>query len=288
MSVSKRIDLTDIAGVVVLYNPDDQFFENIKTYLHQVDKLYVVDNSDKPLINVSQYIGQISKIHYIKNEGNKGIAYALNVASQAAIVDGYSHLLTMDDDSQAPIDMVEDMISFHNKYPYSNKLGIISVSHSKPFRHGEYKKVLFTMTSGNIVNLHAYQKVGAYNEKLFIDHVDHEFGIRLNLLDYEVIEIAGVKLIHRLGTSKSIYLLGYKYNFVSHSPLRLYYFTRNGFYIINSYVFSAPFFCMKILKLVIIELLKSFLLDDDKKIRFIYLIKAIKDAQSKNLGKINM
>ena len=37
-----------IAGVVVLYNPDDNVRTNIDSYINELDILYVVDNSPIP------------------------------------------------------------------------------------------------------------------------------------------------------------------------------------------------------------------------------------------------
>ena len=36
-----------LAGVVVLYNPDQKVIQNITSYINEVDVLYLVDNSSK-------------------------------------------------------------------------------------------------------------------------------------------------------------------------------------------------------------------------------------------------
>jgi rhamnosyltransferase len=38
--------MSKIAAVVILYNPELSILENIKSYIDQVEKLYVVDNSE--------------------------------------------------------------------------------------------------------------------------------------------------------------------------------------------------------------------------------------------------
>ena len=40
-----------LAGLVVLYNPSKQIIENLNNYLQFVNKLYVIDNSEKPFFN---------------------------------------------------------------------------------------------------------------------------------------------------------------------------------------------------------------------------------------------
>ena len=35
-----------LAGIVTLYNPTDQDIKNIDTYLDDIDKLYIIDNTE--------------------------------------------------------------------------------------------------------------------------------------------------------------------------------------------------------------------------------------------------
>ena len=86
-----------IAGVVVLYNPDDNVRTNIDSYINELDILYVVDNS--PIPNDNNKKINCEKIKYISNNGNKGIANALNVGANNALKENCEWLLTMDQDS---------------------------------------------------------------------------------------------------------------------------------------------------------------------------------------------
>ena len=36
----------NIAGIVTLYNPTDEDIKNITTYIDDIDKLYVIDNTE--------------------------------------------------------------------------------------------------------------------------------------------------------------------------------------------------------------------------------------------------
>ena len=35
-----------IAGIVTLYNPSDKDIKNISTYIDDIDKLYIIDNTE--------------------------------------------------------------------------------------------------------------------------------------------------------------------------------------------------------------------------------------------------
>lgn len=276
-----------VAGSVVLYNSSFACIDVIQTYYSQIDRLFVIDNSDIPNKKLVEALIGYRKIQYIANNGNQGIANALNRAASLALADGYTYLLTMDDDSMAPPSLVSEMLNFLNEYTDKERVGIISVAHSQPeSKSKSYKKVPFTMTSGNLLNLDIYKIIGEFREDFFIDHVDHEYALRLKIHNYDIIELANLKLFHNLGILKKVNLFSYSISFVSHSPTRLYYLVRNGIYIIRKYFWQQPNLCLLIFALNFKESLKSMLLEDEKLKRLFFVIKAIKDGIIGKLGKI--
>ncbi len=89
-----------IVGVVVLYNPDESIIKNINSYINDIEKLYLVDNSENKNHDLINKIMSISdKCIYVDNNGNQGIAHALNVGARLAIENGADWLLTMDQDT---------------------------------------------------------------------------------------------------------------------------------------------------------------------------------------------
>ena len=284
---SFMIKKEDVSGTVILYNSTSEVLCNINTYIDQVSKLYVIDNSEKTDESLLKEIKELDNIVYTSLGGNKGIALALNYAAQQALVDGYSLLLTMDDDTQTPPNMVQEMIDFWNKY--TQPIGIVSGIHHKKKVDSKYRSLPFTLTSGNLISLEAYVKVGGFRDDLFIDHVDHEFGLRLNKGGYQVIELPSIRLKHRLGYSQNIKvgqrIIG-KYG--SHSPIRLYYFARNGVYLSRKYISSQPFFAWMVLQEVIKRFIKASFLQSDRKYRIKMLLKGIMDGWRGKLGKLNL
>ena len=85
-----------LAAVLVFYNPSSDNIEFINTYIDEVDKLYVNDNSDD---NIKR-LNNTDKIEYVKLNKNMGIAYALNVGAKRAVKDKFKYLLTLDQDSK--------------------------------------------------------------------------------------------------------------------------------------------------------------------------------------------
>ncbi|PIX27897.1 MAG: glycosyltransferase family 2 protein, partial [Candidatus Huberarchaeum crystalense] len=74
-----------IAGVIVLYNPNEEVIDNIKSYLEDIEILYAVDNSETKKDEIIKKIESFNKIVYIDNNGNQGMSAALNIAARLAI-----------------------------------------------------------------------------------------------------------------------------------------------------------------------------------------------------------
>lgn len=246
-----------IAGVVVLYNPANNVLDTIFSYSQQVRHLYVIDNSTNKNTDVIQTLGTIDNLSYVDHQGNKGIAAALNRGAEMAIAEGFKFLLTMDQDTKLRNNFVSDL-SARLANDDVDQVGIIAPRYTKQSKKnsGRFENVLFTMTSGNILNLAVYEKIGPFLNDLFIDHVDHEYCLRLNKLNYKVIQDNDVEIVHRPGLLRTHKMLPEKFKFSSHSPIRLYYFCRNGFYVSRLYKEQFPAFRRIFLTLLTKEMLK--------------------------------
>lgn len=233
--------MREIAGVVVLYNPDDSILDNIHSYINDVDILYVVDNSDQKNNTLTQQLTENSKIHYIDNCGNQGIAHALNIAANKAIELGYQWLLTMDQDSFFDVTMLETYLNCWNKYPNKENIAVFSPIHivlkdqTSHTTHCTVINKLHVMTSGNILNLNIFKHLNGFNEALFIDEVDHEYCLRAKLAHFSILEFSNIALNHTLGESVVIQHHGQTIESSTHSPKRFYYITRNRLYMWKTY-----------------------------------------------------
>ncbi len=279
-----------ISGVVVLYNPEKNVITNIQSYIHQVDILYAVDNSEEINPSIIEQIKKIKKVVYISNGDNCGVAKALNVGAEKSIEQGGELLLTMDQDSKATPDMVAKMLECIKGNKVSS-IGLIAPFHlykkTLKMPKGEpCQKVLTVMTSGNLLSLNAYKKVGPFMDPLFIDHVDHEYCLRLNLNGFRVIQANNVILEHHLGSVSSCKLLFHELDFIVHDHIRFYYKTRNGFYVANKYKKIYPEFYRRFLKLFIKDIVKVFLLKNDRLKNLQMIIRGYKDFRKGILGSL--
>ncbi len=231
-----------LSAVVVFYYPSRDNIKHINKYLNEVDQIYVVDNSDDDVIRMQSD----DKIKYIKYGENKGIAKALNEGAKLAIKDKFKWLLTLDQDSKITSKNISDLKSFIENTKEKN-IGLVAPYQDigLPFTKSseEYEEYIELMTSGSVLNLDAYKKIGGFKDWLFIDCVDTDYCLNLHKNKYQVLRLNNVIMKHSLGNLRLHKFLGKTYDCFNHNPIRRYYIVRNNLYINEMYHDLCPDYC---------------------------------------------
>ena len=281
--------MTRIASVTILYNPEMEVLENLKTYINQVDKLFIIDNSENINQVFVEKIQSINRLEYIWNKTNIGIAAALNIGVKRALYEGYEYLLTMDQDSQAPANMVSDLLECFSQ---DFTIAIVSPLHHSPKSKEKknestdaFTQVFTVWTSGNLVKLSIFKTVDGYKEDFFIDYVDHEICLRLKSLGYKIYTANKIILKHNLGKIEEVNLIFRKVYPTNHSPLRLYYRTRNRFYVKNIYKKIFPEFFEEDDRAFWKSYLKVVLFEKNRVQKIKYIIRGYRDYRRNIFGK---
>lgn len=277
-----------VAGMVTLYNSERDVLSRIGTYIGQVGKLYAVDNSEQPDTTfIESIVNLYPTVEYISNGGNKGIAYALNIAATAAIRDQFTYLLMMDDDSQTPANLVSTLYRIATE-SQADTVGIVSAQSDPGVQRNDEQEVLTTITSGSLLNLRAYQAVGPFLDDLFIDWVDHEYCFRLAKHGYRVLIANRIKLTHRLGVFKKKRLFGLiPVRWRSHSPTRLYYKFRNSLYVMNRYRDQLKLsFVLPVYYELARDVAKIVFIEEHKTVYLISIRRGLTDGYRKQIGKL--
>lgn len=275
-----------LAGVIVLFNPDHSVISNIRSYINDLDVLYAVDNSEKKNIEVIQEIKGIGRVVYINNHGNKGIAHAQNRGARQAIRDRYSWLLTLDQDSYADKNMVPILLDYINTHD-TKSLGIVTAYQKnkrdkRNFFLQEFQQVMHTMSSGNLLNLKAYQDVGGFENKLFIEIVDFEYCLRLNQHGYRVIKANKAILHHNLGDINIIDNMV----FYSHNPFRQYYYVRNQLYVEHKYKDIFPSWVKERHDYSVKRYIRILLYENNRLKNLYYMVRGWIDYKRNRFGKL--
>lgn len=267
-----------LCGVVVLFNPKQDVLDNINTYIDELKKLYVVDNSIKD----NKEMFNNSKITYISNKKNMGIAYALNRGVEKAKQDGFDYILTMDQDGTFNKDKLKEFIK-ETEDNLDKKIGIYSPLHkTKNDKLNENIKEdsLVVMTSGNIISIDIWDKVKGFKEWLFIDGVDQEYCLNIRKHGYKIKIFKNIILEHNLGKTINKKLLGHNFIVTNHNYARRYFITRNRLYINEMYKEDFPEFCSQELEFSKKEKLKILLFENNKLKKLKYIRKAKKDFKN--------
>ena len=116
---------------------------------------------------------------------------------------------------------VTDKIQHHNNYKPSRLIPALvdEIDYSHPN---------YVISSGSLIPMDVIDDVGLMCEELFIDFIDTEWCLRARRKGYEIVAINKVRIDHYLGD----YMVQFMGRSIPiHSPLRMYYYFRNGIYL---------------------------------------------------------
>ena len=211
------------AGIVSFCPEISRLKQSLQSVTAQAEKVFVVDNHSENLSEVKKLVMSFPNAALLENEQNNGIAKALNQMCELAEKEGYEWILTLDQDSLIP----KDLLKIFQNYLSEEKIGIICPA---VYYEGWEKKaksgppteyVSACMTSASLTKIQAWKEVGGFREEYFIDYVDNEFCMKLRLHQYKVLRVNGCQMYHQLGDSGIKKIFGLKLHYTRHNPLRL-------------------------------------------------------------------
>lgn len=218
-------------AVVVTYKPKyDKLYSLILSIEKQVDLIIIVNNG-----NAEQRLIFDGKLEWYDLKRNYGIAYALNYGISKAIEKGALHILLSDQDSLYPENYFSRMSHYLSEKTIAITPSFKDIITSKIISlNGEktsQKKIVTVkqaISSGMIINTRLFNKVGGFNNALFIDWVDYEWCWRAINNGFEIYHHQEVVIDHTLGDN---FVTFFGFHFNLRSPSRHYYITRNAFYL---------------------------------------------------------
>lgn len=242
-----KFESESVLAVVVTYEPDDSLQMNLEALRVQVGGVLIIDNASKN----SEYVrgaATATKCVLIQNTTNVGVARAFNQGFEFAASHGFQWLATFDQDSQVTPGMIPGLLdSYHNRHSFN--VGVLAPLHldRNTGRHyhvpqhvlvdaGEWRLLRTTISSGSLIPIAVLQHVGGFDERLFIDFVDHDFCVRCRQSGYFVLESKRHILIHSLGSLSEHSFLGRRILCSNHSSVRRYYMTRNQLEVYRRYM----------------------------------------------------
>jgi len=230
----------NICAGIVLYNPDiEQLARNVNSIQNYVDWLFFVDNAS---MNIDEVQGVLSNEHFIwiRNEINTGVAYALNQLMNLAVEKGYDWILTLDQDSVCGEGIVQKLLKAFRHYDniamISPKIIDQDIAKTDDESFPDVEEISMCITSGCLTNVRAVLEAGGFDERLFIDQVDHDMCLRLRQRGYYLVRINSAELLQKFGeksVTRKFLCKEIKYHHYVHS--RIFYQTRNTIYMVKKY-----------------------------------------------------
>ena len=220
-------------GVVILFHPPKDVRENILSYIDDLDKLILWNNSQHEPIFSSEDNIYKEKIIEMGNGDNVGLGIALNEAVNYAIKFHYTYLLTMDQDSFFVENDFAKYLNTVNNYSARGERAIFApnyIIHGKKL-YAEQASLFESensMTSGSLYPVEVFNEIGLFRDDYFIDIIDIEFCLRAKKYGITTKIVTDAYLNHKLGYQNKQYKFLWKaVSPNEYSPMRSYYMIRN-------------------------------------------------------------
>ncbi|MBQ1866508.1 MAG: hypothetical protein II151_06245, partial [Bacteroidales bacterium] len=216
---------------IVTYNPDMEVLRrNISAFIDGVGKLLVWRNS--PLDEAAVTAGNpqwASKIEFCGTGENSGLPKAYNYAWKTAAAEGFTHLLTMDQDSC--------FTDFPAYFALAEKVPdcICGPTINDRTLPSEIIEDYTLINSGLLIPLTAAEKIGGWREDFFLDGVDMEFLFHAKAIGVKSCHLNAGHLVHALGKKATKKFLGKSYTIFDYPPKRLYEIYRNPIIVRRTY-----------------------------------------------------
>jgi len=219
-----------LCAIVTSYYPNlEELEQNIRSYLSDVDKLIIWENTPKNESRINELVKKLNneKIEVRTTGRNEYLAKPFNICIEWAKQNGYTHILTMDQDS---------CFAKYEFGAYKEKVAALSKDESiaifAPTTNKTDQKepdIIYinkgsVYTSGAIYRREMFDKIGGFREDFAIYCLDPEICIRARKNNYKVIKFPQIYMKHTEGyrTKK----LGLTIN--NYSAQSTYFYIRNN------------------------------------------------------------
>jgi rhamnosyltransferase len=245
-----------------------------------------VDNgSSDDEISALRLASQCSGFQLIENGENLGIAEALNQGVRWAKTKNYLWVILFDQDTRMNSDLVRQMMVSWERHPQREKVASIHPRYVDPNtgieapvpRAGDGSPV-FPMTSGSLMPVWIFDRIGSFAAEYFIDFVDFEYAFRIRRAGYLIADSKEAKLIHSPGHPKKTTILGRSFYSSHHNAIRRYYIARNSVHFCKGYFFSFPKWILRIMYRQFRETVSCLVAEENRRQKFRNVLLGIWDG----------
>ncbi len=245
----------DVCAVLVSFHPDAALPRRVAAVAAQTGGAVLVDNgSDAGTLEMLRELAAADRrIEVIENRANLGVARALNLGAARAAERGFTWLLLLDQDSEVEPELVEALFTARAAFPDPERLALIGAGFEEPARRRPdhaapasaagadaaedppggtlglppWQEVETAITSGSLLSVATYRRIGAFRDELFIDYVDVDYCRRARAAGYAIAITRRPLMAHAIGAPTAHRWLWLEKWTRNHSVDRQYYIARN-------------------------------------------------------------
>ncbi len=200
--------------IIVLYNKIPRHEEILQSMLMgDLDYAIFIDNSDKlePISHLKDLFGATSvknQIIYRKNHYNIGLSKALNMGLAEAKTLNATHVFILDQDAILSFNYFRELYNYFAYLTKDNEnihlIGPIVANTEKKlgklfyFKHS-FSQVESVINSGMIFKLDLLERIGKFNESLFLGAIDYEFSSRIRLNGGQIFRVNKIMIFQDFG-----------------------------------------------------------------------------------------
>jgi rhamnosyltransferase len=286
-----------VCAVVVSYHPNSSSLQTLPKILGQVSGLVVVDNGSAAgevvqLRIASQSLG----FHLIENKENLGIAEALNQGACWAKNNGHEWVVFFDQDSEITGSFIETMFAAWESHPQRERVASVHPRYVDPatglepfIRRAVDGGPVMAMTSGALMPLWIFEKIGWFAPEYFIDCVDFEYCLRIRAAGCLVADARNAVLLHAAGhADKSNSLFGFSFRPTHYNAARRYYISRNRIALYRKYFRVFPRWILQSMYDSLRETIKCFVSERERLPKFRSFMLGTWDGLTGRMGKRNV
>lgn len=283
----------EVCAVVVTYHPDSSMIQNLSAAIAQVNAMVVVDNGSNPdAIAALRSARNNHGFNLIENQENLGIAEALNQGVRWAIANGFPWVILFDQDSRITDSFVREMFAAWDNHPQRSLVASIHPRYVQPetgreafVRRADDGGPIKSMTSGALMPVWIFNKIGWFASEYFIDEVDTEYCFRIRTSGFLIADSPRARLMHSVGHPDPVSILGFTFRPTWHSAVRRYYMSRNRFVVYRKYIRARPGWVLHSMYESLRETVKCFLGETDRMHKFRNFLLGTWDGLIGKMGK---
>ena len=252
----------NIGAVIITHQPGHELDSMLRSIVNHVGEVIVVDNDSRPEIrDWLRTLTAETGSTLLLNEQNLGIASGLNQGIRTLADRGFAWAIMLDQDSRPANDMVDQLCQGYSQLANPDRTALLaprivdtSTARGAPFLTRSWgfffrrfncsstviNDITTAITSGSILRIAAFIELGGYREDFFIDYVDTEFCLRLQVNNWKLAAICSATLHHKMGARTMTRVGPIQVYPTHHPPLRWYTIGRNRIQMLKTYAFRFP------------------------------------------------